>query len=106
MLYCQRDGVWRSLWARHFGGFNRESVLAVCCSVKVFTPGRGEGQCLQKGFLSLRILSLRVGEREGPVRRMRNLPDRVEGGCRVYWTVTVSVVLPVIEPLAPVMVKV
>jgi hypothetical protein len=40
------------------------------------------------------------------VRQMRNRPDRVEGGCRVYWTVTVSVVLPVIEPLAPVMVKV
>jgi hypothetical protein len=42
----------------------------------------------------------------GAVRQMRNLPDRVEGGWRVYWTVTVSVVLPVIEPLAPVMVKV
>ena len=53
-----------------------------------------------------RVLPLRAGERRRSVRQMRNLPDRVGGGCRVYWTVTVSVVLPVIEPLAPVMVKV
>jgi hypothetical protein len=65
-------------------GYSHESFLAEYRSAKVFTPGRGERQCLLKDFLLFSILSFYAGERRGHVRQAGNLPDRVVGGCRAY----------------------